>query len=81
MIRSEYPPRLWALVGYPGSGKSTFATQMRGLILAVDADHRFSEVLDLAQGDVYALSETASDNTDPDRIAAILAANMPASGV
>jgi len=31
MVKSTYPPRLWALVGYPGSGKSTFATQMADL--------------------------------------------------
>ena len=24
MVKQVYPPRLWALVGYPGSGKSTF---------------------------------------------------------
>jgi hypothetical protein len=45
---TKYPPRLWSLVRSPGSCKSTFATQMRGPILIVDADHRFEEVLDLA---------------------------------
>jgi hypothetical protein len=81
MQKREYPPRLWALVGYPGSGKSTFATQMQGPILIVDADHRFDEVLDLAPGDVYELSDSPADNVDADRIAAILAENMPGSGV
>jgi hypothetical protein len=81
MQRAEYPPRLWCLVGYPGSGKSTFAAKMRGPLLVVDADHRFQEVLDLAEGDVYALSEAPADQVDADRIAAILAANMPGSGV
>lgn len=81
MQKSKYPPRLWALVGYPGSGKSTFATQMQGPILVVDADHRFDEVLDLAPGDVYELSNSPADNVDADRIAAILADNMPGSGV
>ena len=38
MTKPEYPPRLWALVGYPGSGKSTFATQMRAPILVIDAE-------------------------------------------
>jgi hypothetical protein len=82
MTQTTYPPRLWALVGYPGSGKSTFATQMHGPLLVVDADHRFREVLDLAgERDVYELSGVASDNTDPDRVAAILAGNMPGSEV
>jgi len=82
MTRAKYPPRLWALVGYPSSGKSTFATQMRGPLLVVDADHRFREVLDLAgEREMYELSDVATDNTDPDRVAAILAGNMPDSDV
>lgn len=81
MEKTQYPPRLWALVGYPGSGKSTFATQMADPILVVDADHRFDEVLDLARGTVYELSDSPADNVDADRIAAILAENMPGSGV
>ncbi len=81
MTKQTYPPRLWALVGYPGSGKSTFATQMAGPVLVVDADHRFDEVLDLATGPVYELSNSPADNVDADRIAAILQENMPGSGV
>ncbi|MBN1815441.1 MAG: AAA family ATPase [Anaerolineae bacterium] len=82
MTKQKYPPRLWSLVGYPGSGKSTFAAQMRGSLLVVDADHRFQEVLDLAgERDVYELSDVASDNTDPDRVAALLAKNMPGADV
>jgi len=82
MQKPEYPPRLWALVGYPGSGKSTFATQMRGPILAIDADQRFSEVIDLAgERDVYQLSDVGSDNTDTDRVAALLDQNMPGSRI
>ena len=91
MVKSQYPSRLWALVGYPGSGKSTFATQMRGPILVIDADHRFGEVLDLVaehvvsavagHGDVFALSDAPADHVDADRITALLAANMPGSGV
>jgi hypothetical protein len=81
MTKQQYPPRLWALVGYPGSGKSTFATQMAGPVLVVDADHRFDEVLDLAIGSVYELSNSPADNVDADRITAILAENMPGSEV
>jgi hypothetical protein len=82
MTKDPYPPRLWAVVGYPGSGKSSFATQMRGPLLVVDADHRFQEVLDLA-GDraVYELSDRPADQVDPDRVAAILAEHMPESDV
>jgi KaiC/GvpD/RAD55 family RecA-like ATPase len=82
MTKSKYPPRLWALVGYPGSGKSTFSTQMAGPLLAVDADQRYQEVLDLAGSrGVYELSDVAGDNIDADRIAALLARNMPESDV
>ena len=84
MIQKQYPPRLWALVGYPGGGKSTFATQLQGPILTIDADHRFQEVLGLAEQagrEVYELSDNPADQVDPDRIAALLAANMPGSGV
>ncbi len=81
MVKDLYPPRLWGLVGYPGSGKSSFATQMRCPLLAIDADHRFQEVLHLAAGDVYELSGEAADNTDADRVAAQLARNMPGAQV
>lgn len=81
MQPDAYPRRLWGLVGFPGAGKSTFAARMRGPILAVDADHRFDEVLFLVAGDVYRLSETPSDAIDPERIAECLRENMPRSGV
>lgn len=81
MTRAKYPPRLWSLVGYPRSGKSTFASRMRGPMVVVDADHRFTEVLHLADADVYELSETRSDNVDPNMITKNLNKNMPGSGV
>jgi len=81
MARPRFPPRHWSLVGYPGSGKSTFAAQMRGPKLVIDADHRFSEVLELSRGDVYQLSDVASDNTDPDRVYQILLKEMPGAGI
>lgn len=81
MIPAQYPSRLWALVGRPGSGKSTFAAQMRAPILAIDADHRFAEVLYLVDGDVYELSDEPTDNVNPNAIARLLAENMPGSDV
>ena len=33
LVTSAYPRRLWSLVGFPGTGKSTFAMQMRGPLL------------------------------------------------
>ena len=81
MIKPTHPPRHWSIVGHPGSGKSTFAARMRGPKLVIDADHRFSEVLELSPEDVYALSEHASDNVDPDAINRLLLDNMPGSGV
>lgn len=67
MTPAQYPPRLWALVGRPESGKSTFAAQMRVPLLAIDADHRFAEVVHLVDGDVYELSDipTYSDLIPP----------------
>lgn len=81
MVKPQFPPRHWSLVGYPGSGKSTFAARMLGPKLVIDADHRFSEVLDLSADDVYTLSDEASHNVDPDAINTILLQNMPSSGV
>lgn len=75
------PPRQWALVGYPGSGKSTFATQMIGPLLVVDADHRFTEVARLASDEVFELSDEPADNVNAERIADLLKENMAGSGV
>ncbi len=76
----RYPPRLWALVGFPGSGKSTFATAMRSPLLVVDSDHRFTEVMYLVK-DVFALSDTPEDNVIADKIAAHLKENMPGATI
>jgi hypothetical protein len=81
MNKNAFPPRQWALMGYPGSGKSTFAAQMRGPLLVVDADHRFAEVAGHAPGDVYQLSDNPVDNVNPEQIAAQLRANMGDSDV
>lgn len=79
---NEYPPRQWALVGYPGDGKSTFAARMRGDVLVIDADHRIGEVVRQHRlTHVLRLSKEATDNTDPRKIAAILKENMPGSAV
>ena len=77
MTKQQYPPRHWAIVGYPGAGKSTFATQMRGPLVVVDSDQRFDEVLPLAAQDVFRVSDIGSENTDPHIIAKLLDANMP----
>jgi hypothetical protein len=77
----KYPPRQWALVGYPGAGKSSFAAQMAGPLLVVDSDHRFAEVADKAAGEVYELSDNPADNVDAERIAALLKQNMKGSGI
>lgn len=81
MQLNKYPPRLWALIGYPGGGKSTFATQMRTPLLPIDSDGRFSEVAPLASGDVYQLSDTPADNSDPATVAKLLDQHMPGSDV
>lgn len=83
MKKPKFPPRLWSLVGYPGSGKSTFAAQLFGPILVIDSDHRFTEVLhDLDdEKEVYELSDTSAHNVDPDKISELLNKNMPGSDV
>ena len=81
MTKRKYPPRQWSLVGYPGSGKSTFATQMSGPFVVIDADQRFDEVLPLVSGDVYRVSDIGYENTDPHCIAKHLEANMPGTRV
>ncbi len=81
MRKAAFPPRLWALVGFPGSGKTTFSTRMRGPLLPIDADQRYQEVMSLVAGEVYQLSDVAADNSDPERIAALLSENMPGSEV
>lgn len=75
------PRRLWAVVGDPGVGKSTFATRLRKPTVTVDADHRWQEVMSLIAGTAYQLSDRPADNVDPQAIAAALRANMPGSDV
>lgn len=77
----KYPRRLWALVGYPGGGKSTFASQMTAPLLPIDADGRFAEVVSMARGEVYQLSDRPEDNTDPAQVTRLLNANMAGSDV
>jgi len=80
MTQSQYPPRQWALVGHPGSGKSTFSAQMRTPMVVIDADHRYQEVLHLAK-DVVTLSDNPADNVNPRAIHVALKGNMTGSGV
>jgi hypothetical protein len=80
-VAPEYPRRQWLIEGPAGSGKSTFATQMRAPMLPIDADQRFAEVLGLVKGEVYQLSNDPADNIMVDKIAALLKANMPGSKV
>src|SRR5918993_1255622 len=73
IVPNAYPPRQWAILGDPGSGKSTFASQMAGPILVIDADHRFTEVARLAQSDVFTVDAAGNE---AESIAAELRANM-----
>ena len=79
--KTALPRRLWALVGFPGSGKSTFAAQMRGPILPIDADQRFGEVARLAAAGAYELSDTPADNVIVEQIVQRLHEGMPGSDV
>jgi len=75
------PARRWALVGFPGDGKSSFATQMQTPILPIDVDGRFREVEHLANGVVFALTEKPEENNDVQLIDELLEKEMPDSGV
>lgn len=79
LVKKQYPRRLWALAGFPGSGKSTFAARMMIPQLVIDADHRYDEVVHLAGGDVYQL-ENRHDNVLADRVVAQLNRDMPEDG-
>lgn len=81
MKQPQYPPRQWAIYGAAGSGKSHFASQMKGPALVIDADSRFTEQLKHAVGDIYQLSDEHTDNTDPNKIVDLLKRNLPGSGV
>jgi len=81
MQKPKFPPRQWAVYGDAGAGKSHFASQMKGPALVVDADGRFTEQIDNAIGEILQLSDVHIDNTDADRIATLLRANLPGSGV
>lgn len=81
MKAPKYPRRQWSLVGFPSTGKSTFAAQMRQPGLVIDADHRFSEILRQYGGDFFALSENPEDNTQARRIAHRLREGMSGSGI
>lgn len=82
MTNDGYPPRQWAIVGYPGVGKSTFVAQMRQPVLTIDADHRFSEIARLNREKVfYEFGDNPEDNADPRTIAKLLDRDMPGSDV
>lgn len=81
MQAPQFPPRQWAIYGGAGSGKSHFASQMKGPALVVDADARFTEQLRNAVGEIYQLSDNHMDNADPNRIVELLKSNLPGSGV
>jgi len=78
---NKYPTRQWAIVSFAGDGKSTFATQMKGPLLAIDSDHRFGEVSTQAKDGAYQLSDEAADNNNPDKITQVLERDMPGSGI
>ena len=81
MTEQRRPPRQWSLVGHPGSGKTTFAMQMRGPKLVIDADQRFSEVLTGGDEEVYQLSSIPSDSVDPRAISRRLMESMPGCNI
>lgn len=81
IVPEKYPRRHWALIGAALGGKSTFAAQMRGPNLVIDADHRFAEMVRAHGCDALAISEDPSDNVDVARIVACLEDGVPGAGV
>jgi hypothetical protein len=79
--KKAYPTRQWTLVGPPAAGKSTFATQMRGPLLVIDADHRFSEVACKTSAEIYRLSENPADNVNVEKIVQLVREGMKDSDV
>ena len=79
-VKGAYPVRQWAIVGYPGDGKSTFGANMKSPILAIDADQRFSEVAMFAD-EAFPISNSGNHNIDTDLITTLLKENMPNSNV
>ncbi len=83
---AKYPPRQWAGFGFPGTGKSGFSVMMRGPLLVVDSDQRFSQTMRECQDraiqiEAHRLSTNSQDNVQPSKIALLLDANMPGSKI
>lgn len=62
-VKKKYAPRQWGLVGFAGTGKSTFLAQLRQPLLVIDADGRFNEVADRCR-DPVTLDGNPNDNRD-----------------
>jgi hypothetical protein len=74
--KKAYPTRQWTLVGPPAAGKSTFAAQMRGPILVIDADHRFTEVACKTSSEIFQLSDNPADNINAEKIVKLVREGM-----
>jgi hypothetical protein len=79
--KKKLPIRRWALLSYPGDGKSTFGAQMRGPLLPIDSDHRFDEVQDQHKGEVLEFSVVPSTHNLVDDIVDVLKEKMPGAKV
>jgi type II secretory pathway component PulJ len=79
----KLPPRRWALVGPPDSGKTTFLNALRQPTLIIDADGRRHEQTHrqkrgaLKNLQLFELSPLDQDHRSPQRIQDLLNENMP----
>ena len=83
-FRNSSPPPTRAACGAWSASRArakTFAMQIRGPLLCIDADHRADEVARLAAAGVYQLSDRPADNVAAEAIADCLRANMAGSDI
>jgi len=76
IVKREFPVRRWSLEGFPETGKSTFATRMRGPLVVVDSDGRFEEVVHLVDK-AFSASDDALGNVQILGIERGLATTVP----
>ena len=79
-VKPKWPTLRAAVYAESGAGKTTLARSAKQPMVVIDADNRFTDQM-RENDSVFFLSENPRDNLDIDTICALLAQNMPGSGV